>query len=1095
MPVQMVCDSTSLVSAALRDSLPTGGGPSSSSGGGNNSVTTSGFLEPDEDIDRIESTLAVAIKRNQLRPIRYEEVPGFGQELDSLKSKYTVLKTTSSSAGTTVNGINGSSGGSSSLMNGGSMAKPTSTSDSNGIGATQQNGPQSAGKDQLPVPKRVLYARDNVQIGWKATGRKWQTGAGMTNVGNTCYLNSTLQALFHVPAIANWLISDVTHRERCDDSNGQGGCIICAMAKTLLASQSQNQGAIKPYLVYSKLRLVCKHLVLGRQEDAHEFLRYLVEAMEKSYLARFKNSKEFDQLTKETTPLNQILGGYLRSEVKCLSCQHISTTFQHFEDLLLDIRKANSIEDALDVYFARERLEENQYKCEACKKRVAATKQFSLERAPFALCIQLKRFSMMGGKINKHVDLRNRLDLSPYCKTGKLTYRLVSMVTHLGNTQHCGHYTAIGGTESGSYYVFDDSSVRPIAMQNVTSTNAYIIFYELESVQNGIKSTASSTATSASYAASASTTGSSSSGKQLLGSNSGAPAGSTTASPLRVLGASGQSGHNPLLPSKLENRPGFIGPVLPGQPQHQTPQEKAKKLANGLSNHHIHFNDAEDDFGEPTSRLSPVSSTTSSLSSPSPNKQSRPTTLPSPKKPTPASPASVKNRFGMTITTNGVSSTAAASSTSNGTSQKPSTSSASSSSALTASTSAPTLPSMPKLCNSSAAAKNGESSGGTSSTVGLNGNIKSASTTALSNGHKAVRLVPYDDGDDDDDDEEEVLEQRRIGSNGHNRVQQHDSDEDEERLHPSAGNPKSVAPDEEEDSSCSPKSPPVIKSKTGLWKVSDNRPGSSSSSSANSSKNASPATSGNSSPANYQNHNGNATSTVTNGRNGPLASGYQTNGRQQQPYQQQQQPYQGNAFNFNGYNRNGNANQSDVVNQLQKFSHRGYGAPVRSWNGQQTHMDRELALERREDRKRQMEDDRETEMDRGRTKKVKTNFYQGNGNSGGGGYQQQRDGGNPFQSYQNNQMNGGGGMNNNGNGNNNRKWNNNGYNGNGGQRQQKFCDSNRNGGNYYQNGNNYHRNQNGFRNGGRGRNGFFNKSYNHHQRDNVGTSNGYHNNR
>lgn len=139
MPVQMVCDSTSLVSAALRDSLPTGGGPSSSSGGGNNSVTTSGFLEPDEDIDRIESTLAVAIKRNQLRPIRYEEVPGFGQELDSLKSKYTVLKTTSSSAGTTANGINGSSGGSSSLMNGGSMAKPTSTSDSNGIGATQQS--------------------------------------------------------------------------------------------------------------------------------------------------------------------------------------------------------------------------------------------------------------------------------------------------------------------------------------------------------------------------------------------------------------------------------------------------------------------------------------------------------------------------------------------------------------------------------------------------------------------------------------------------------------------------------------------------------------------------------------------------------------------------------------------------------------------------------------------------------------------------------------------------------------------------------------------------------------------------------------------
>lgn len=80
----------------------------------------------------------------------------------------------------------------------------------------------SSGKDQLPTPKRVLYPRENVQIGWKATGRKWNTGAGMVNVGNTCYLNSTLQALFHVPAIANWLISDSAHREQCSDNiNGE----------------------------------------------------------------------------------------------------------------------------------------------------------------------------------------------------------------------------------------------------------------------------------------------------------------------------------------------------------------------------------------------------------------------------------------------------------------------------------------------------------------------------------------------------------------------------------------------------------------------------------------------------------------------------------------------------------------------------------------------------------------------------------------------------------------------------------------------------------------------------------------------------------
>lgn len=263
-----------------------------------------------------------------------------------------------------------------------------------------------------------------------------------------------------------------------------------------MASQQPNSQAIKPYLVYSKLRVVCKHLVLGQQEDAHEFLRYLMEAMEKSYLNRYGKHLQLDQYSKETTPIDQILGGYLKTSVRCLSCGHVSVTFQHFEDLLLDIRKANTIEEALDLYFARERLEDMGYKCESCKKKVSATKQFSLERAPISLCIQLKRFSIMGNKLNKHIAIRQQLNLAKYsskkCPSDQLNYRLVSMVTHLGASQHCGHYTAIGLTDTGSYYQFDDSYVRHINVQNVLNTNAYIIFYELDTSSNQFESFGSS---------------------------------------------------------------------------------------------------------------------------------------------------------------------------------------------------------------------------------------------------------------------------------------------------------------------------------------------------------------------------------------------------------------------------------------------------------------------------------------------------------------------------------------------------------------------------------------------------------------------------
>ena len=60
------------------------------------------------------------------------------------------------------------------------------------------------------------------------------------------------------------------------------------------------------------LAVIAKHFRQGRQEDAHELLRYLVDGLQKSCLQRCP--PKLDPHSKATTVIHQIFGGYHRSQ-------------------------------------------------------------------------------------------------------------------------------------------------------------------------------------------------------------------------------------------------------------------------------------------------------------------------------------------------------------------------------------------------------------------------------------------------------------------------------------------------------------------------------------------------------------------------------------------------------------------------------------------------------------------------------------------------------------------------------------------------------------------------------------------------------------
>ncbi|KAG1335232.1 putative Ubiquitin carboxyl-terminal hydrolase 15 [Cocos nucifera] len=128
--------------------------------------------------------------------------------------------------------------------------------------------------------------------------------------------------------------------------------------------------------------------------------RLLVMSMQSACLEGFGGEKEVDPKLQETTLVQQIFGGRLKSKVKCLRCHIESERYENMMDLTLEIHGwVESLEDALTQFTAPEDLDgENMYRCGRCSAYVKARKQLSIHEVPNILTIVLKRFQVNVGE-------------------------------------------------------------------------------------------------------------------------------------------------------------------------------------------------------------------------------------------------------------------------------------------------------------------------------------------------------------------------------------------------------------------------------------------------------------------------------------------------------------------------------------------------------------------------------------------------------------------------------------------------------------------------------------------------------------------------
>ncbi|KAG8059797.1 hypothetical protein GUJ93_ZPchr0002g26014 [Zizania palustris] len=306
-------------------------------------------------------------------------------------------------------------------------------------------------------------------------------GAGLGNMGNTCFLNSILQCVTHtVPLFLKLRSTD--HCAPCSYDN-DGFCSFCALKEHIDESIQRSGSVLRPVRFRDNLRKLSSDFRPGQQEDAHEFLRCLLDNLHKCTIDR--KSKDKPSSFDEESIVKQVFGGRLKSQLICCECGHCSETFEPFLDLSLEIDQVDNLVDALESFTKVEQIGDAQNKltCEHCNAKVSKNKQLMLDRSPDVIAFHLKRFTTIDNyveKIDKHVMYPLELDLKPFhsdpYNDNELKYDLYGIVEHSGLPNY-GHYVCSIRSSPSTWHLMNDSHVDSISEVSALNQEGYILFY------------------------------------------------------------------------------------------------------------------------------------------------------------------------------------------------------------------------------------------------------------------------------------------------------------------------------------------------------------------------------------------------------------------------------------------------------------------------------------------------------------------------------------------------------------------------------------------------------------------------------------------
>ena len=327
--------------------------------------------------------------------------------------------------------------------------------------------------------------------------------SGLANIGNTCYMNSCLQALSHTPELNRVLeaAARVPARTRkCAET------LAVHEWTSLRRLMWKANHTIAPHGFVGALRRIAhaKGIDLGFgivQNDLQEFLQFLIECFHTSLarevemnvvgtprtdqdrLASVCHTAIKDRYHSDYSEMLPLFHGVHVAAVEGRAGQLYSVKPEPFSVLSLPLPALGqpcSLLHCLKDYCAPCDLTgENQYETDWGEK-VDAKRRLFFWSLPRILVVHLKRWGYTGHKDQRPVAAQGTLDMSSFVggyKPESFQYELYAVCNHMGSAGG-GHYTAVVKLEgSQGWYEFNDTTVRRVNSQGVVTPYAYCLFY------------------------------------------------------------------------------------------------------------------------------------------------------------------------------------------------------------------------------------------------------------------------------------------------------------------------------------------------------------------------------------------------------------------------------------------------------------------------------------------------------------------------------------------------------------------------------------------------------------------------------------------